>query len=162
MKRIEPAPGQESVWDYPRPPVIEPVGTRVRVVFNGAVIADTTRAYRYLETSHPPSYYIPPEDVAREHLTESRTTTHCEYKGVARYVNVVVGDREVNDAAWFYPSPSAPYSAIADYFAFYPQKMDECTIDGVRVEPQQGGFYGGWITPEIVGPFKGGAGTLGW
>jgi len=150
------------VWDYPRPPVIEPAIKRIRVVFNGEVIAETTRAYRYLETSHPPNYYIPREDVAEQFITRSPKQTYCEFKGQASYLNVQVGDRVAADAAWYYPAPSSRYAAIAGFVAFYPQKMDECTVDGVRVQAQEGEFYGGWITPEIVGPFKGGAGTRGW
>ena len=162
MDRIEPGPGQESVWDYPRPPVIEPTTKRVRVVFNGIVVADTTNAFRYLETSHPPTYYIPRTDIASGYLTASSSTTVCEYKGVARYVGLSVRDRSAADAAWYYRPPATPFEALADHLAFYPQKVDECTVDGVVVEPQPGGFYGGWITPDVVGPFKGSPGTLGW
>jgi uncharacterized protein (DUF427 family) len=162
VERIAPGPGQESVWDYPRPPVIEPTRKRLRVVFNGIVVADTTNAYRYLETSHPPTYYIPRADVSTGYLTASTTTTVCEYKGVARYVDLTVGDRSVSDAAWYYAVPRAPFQALADHLAFYPQKVDECSVEGIAVEPQPGEFYGGWITPDVVGPFKGSPGTLGW
>lgn len=160
---IKPGPGQESVWSYPRPPRIERFdGHRLLVFFGEEVIADTRRAIKYMETSHPPSYYIPFADVKRESLIESSRTSVCEYKGGARYLSVVVGDREARDAVWHYPEPRAPYEALADHACFYPQKMDECRVDGEIVVPQPGQFYGGWITSDIVGPFKGAPGTLGW
>lgn len=156
------APGQEWVWDYPRPPRIEPCARHVQVIFNGVVIADTHRAVRVLETSHPPVYYIPPEDVRMAYLRPAYGATFCEFKGRAGYYTVTVGGATAERAAWFYPEPAAGYEAIAGYVAFYPGRMDACTVDGERVQPQEGDFYGGWITSEIVGPFKGGAGTLGW
>jgi uncharacterized protein (DUF427 family) len=161
-KRIEPGPGQESVWDYPRPPRVEEVARRIRVVFNGALIADTVRAKRVLETSHPPVYYIPREDVRLEYLVEAAGSSVCEWKGRAKYYTVVVDSRSAERAAWSYPEPEAAYGAIRDHLAFYAGPMDACTVDGERVEPQPGGFYGGWITADVVGPFKGGAGTTGW
>jgi uncharacterized protein (DUF427 family) len=161
-KRIEPAPGQESVWDYPRPPRVEPTGKRVRVVFNDQVIADTTRAVRVLETSHPPGIYIPPEDVRMEFLRSSIRSSSCEWKGRARYFHVVVGDRKAEDAAWSYPEPVPRFAAIRDYVTFYPGRVDSCFLDDERVTPQEGGFYGGWITSAVVGPFKGASGTWGW
>jgi uncharacterized protein (DUF427 family) len=162
QKRIEPGPGQESVWDYPRPPRVEEVTQHVRVVFNGQVIAATVRAIRVLETSHPPVYYIPMEDVRMETLTETGHRTWCEWKGQAGYYSLRVGDRRVEDAAWFYPHPAPGYEAIQGCVAFYPGRMDVCTVGGERVKAQPGGFYGGWITANIVGPFKGGPGTAGW
>ncbi len=149
---------RESVWDYPRPPRIEPSGKRVRVVLGGTVIADTARAHRVLETSHPPVYYVPLDDVAPGSLEPSRgRTTFCEWKGVASYFDGIGGDgRRVERAAWTYHDPSPGFEAIRDAVAFYPGLMDECTLDGERIEAQEGGFYGGWITSEIVGPFKGG------
>ncbi len=154
--------GEESVWDYPRPPRMVPFGKRILVFFGGQVIADTRRAIKVMETSHPPTYYIPLEDVKTEFLVESSRTSICEWKGGARYYHVRVGDREALDAAWHYPRPKPASKAIAGHVAFYPQKMDECTVGGEKVASQPGSFYGGWITREIVGPFKGGQGTLSW
>lgn len=162
MQRQTPGPGQESVWDYPRPPRAEPTHKRVRVVFNGQVIADTTRAVRVLETSHPPVYYIPQADVRMDALTQTSRRTVCEFKGAARYWTIRVGDREAADAAWSYPDPKPGFDNLRDAIAFYPSRMDECTVDGERVQAQEGDFYGGWITSDIVGPFKGGPGTWGW
>jgi uncharacterized protein (DUF427 family) len=152
----------ESVWDYPRPPRVEPSTRKVRVVFNGVTIADTTRALRVLETSHPPVYYIPPEDVRTEHVRPSRRRTFCEFKGEARYYDVMVGGRVARDAAWFYPRPVAPYEKLRDHVAFYPSRVDACYVDDEQVQPQPGDFYGGWITGDVTGPFKGGPGTSGW
>ncbi len=159
---IEPGPGQESVWDYPRPPRLERTDARITVQFAGAVIADTARAYRVLETSQPPAYYLPPEDVAVEHLVATTTRTFCEWKGLASYVTVEVGGRRAVDGGWWYPEPTPAFGAIAGYYAFYAQRMDRCTVDGEVVAPNDGSFYGGWITSRVVGPFKGGAGTAGW
>ena len=146
----------ESVWDYPRPPRLEPTAKRLRVVLGGAVIADTTRAHRVLETSHPPVYYIPPEDIAPGALEPVARTTFCEWKGNASYFDVVGGDgTRVARGAWTYLNPSPGFEPIRDAVAFYPGEMDECTVDGEVVEAQAGGFYGGWITKDIVGPFKG-------
>ena len=152
----------ESVWDYPRPPRLEASRRPVRVEFAGEVIAETTRAYRVLETSHPPVYYIPPEDVRSESLRPSRRHSFCEWKGRASYYDLVVGEREVRDAAWYYPDPTSPFAAIRDYVAFYPSRVDAAFVDGERVQAQAGDFYGGWITAENEGPFKGGPGTAGW
>ncbi len=162
MQRIPPAPGQESVWDYPRPPRLEPTSKHLRVVFNGVVIAETQRGQRVLETSHPPVYYFPPEDVQAQYLVPSSRQTFCEWKGQGAYYHVKVGDRQANNAAWYYPKPTPAFAPIRNYIAFYAGLMDECTVDGVVVIPQPGGFYGGWITPDIVGPFKGAPGTWGW
>lgn len=162
QKRIEPGPGKESVWDYPRPPRLEESQKHIQVVFNGVVIADTHRAQRVLETSHPPVYYIPPEDVQLQYLTPTPRTTFCEWKGAASYYTITVGSKASSQAAWYYRQPTHPYEALANYIAFYPAKMDACYVDGERVQAQPADFYGGWITGEIVGPFKGGAGTLGW
>lgn len=161
-QRIEPAPGQESVWDYPRPPRLEDSAKHVRVIFNGVVIADTHRAKRVLETSHPPVYYIPLADIKTEYLTRTERSSFCEWKGAASYYTVRVGDHEARDAAWFYPNPTDAFAAIKDYVAFYPGRMDACYVDDERVESQPGDFYGGWITREITGPFKGAPGTWGW
>ncbi len=161
-QRIEPSPGQESVWDYPRPPRVENSNKHIQVVFASVVIADTRRAKRVLETSHPPVYYIPPEDVRLEYLERSDGTSWCEWKGQASYYNIIVDGRQAAKAAWFYPVPQKAYAAIRNHVAFYPQQMDACYVDGEKVQPQPGGFYGGWITSDIVGPFKGGPGTMGW
>lgn len=162
IHRITPGPGQESVWDYPRPPRAELSNRRIRVVFGGVTIAETRRAVRVLETSHPPSYYIPSEDICMEYLVPSNRRTFCEYKGQARYYTVVVGERRAEDAAWFYPDPAPGYALLRNTVAFYPAPMDACYVDDELVVPQPGGFYGGWITSDIVGPFKGGPGTWGW
>jgi uncharacterized protein (DUF427 family) len=161
-KRIEPGPGQESVWDYPRPPRVEEVSKRIQIVFDGVLIADSVRAKRVLETSHPPVYYIPPEDVRLEYLVEAAGSSVCEWKGRAKYHTLVVGNRRVERAAWSYQQPAAGYEAIRGHPAFYAGPMDACTVGGERVEPQPSGFYGGWITSDLVGPFKGGPGTTGW
>lgn len=161
-KRSEPGPGQESVWDYPRPPRMEDSSKTIKVIFNGQVIAETTRAKRILETSHPPVYYIPPEDIRREYLVPSSHSSFCEFKGSASYYTVSVGEKSVPNAAWYYPHPSAGYTGLANYVAFYPGKMDACYVNDEQVKPQEGDFYGGWLTSEIVGPFKGDAGTWGW
>lgn len=153
---------QESVWDYPRPPRVEPTTKRIRVLFNGVTIADTRRAFRVLETSHPPVYYIPPDDIQMEHLSKTRQRTHCEWKGQARYYTITVGDKTAANAAWVYPTPTANFALIKDYVAFYPSRMDACYVDDEQAQAQPGDFYGGWITKNIVGPFKGAPGTLGW
>ncbi len=155
-------PGEESVWDYPRPPRLEESGKQVQVFFNGKLIADSRRAMRVLETSHPPVYYIPLEDINSDCLIATPRSTICEYKGKAAYYSVKVGDRSESNAAWGYPNPTAPYRAMAGCIAFYPTLMDACLVDGERVIPQPGGFYGGWITHEIKGPFKGESGTNDW
>jgi len=160
--RIEPGPGQESVWDYPRPPRLERVTDRLVVEFAGVTVADTTSGYRVLETSQPPAFYLPPDDVELGLLEVSRSTTFCEWKGRASYRTLRVGDRVSIDAAWTYPDPVAAFSPIADHLAFYPQRVDACYVDGERVQANEGSFYGGWITSRIVGPFKGGAGTAHW
>lgn len=162
VERTQPGPGQESVWDYPRPPRVEPVLERIRVVFNGVTIAETQRALRVLETSHPPTYYIPREDVRMAYLSQTARRSFCEFKGGARYWTVTVGERTAVDAAWSYPDPTPAYRALKDYLAFYAGRVDACYVGEERVQPQPGDFYGGWITSRIVGPFKGGPGTLGW
>ena len=161
-KPIEPGPGQESVWDYPRPPRLEETGKQIQVVFNGLTIADTSQAKRVLETSHPPGYYIPPQDVRQEVLIPRFNTSFCEWKGTAHYVGVMVGDRQIDIAGWYYIDPNPPYQSLAMYISFYPGLMDACYVDGEKVIPQSGSFYGGWITSEIVGPFKGDPGTQYW
>lgn len=162
LERVEPEPGQESVWDYPRPPRVEETDRHLRVVFNGVTVAETTRGKRVLETSHPPTYYFPPEDVELTYLAEAAGFSWCEWKGRASYYDVVVEDEEASRAAWTYREPRQGFEAIKNHFAFYPGSMDACYVDGERVRPQPGGYYGGWVTSDIVGPFKGGPGTQGW
>ncbi|MEM1368196.1 MAG: DUF427 domain-containing protein [Cyanobacteria bacterium P01_H01_bin.15] len=159
---IPPLPGQESVWEYPRPPRLEPTSKPIQIIFNGVTIADTRRAYRVLETSHPPTYYLPPTDLRAEFLRPSVRKTFCEWKGPGRYYHLQVGDKELLDVAWYYPNPTTNFGPIQNYVAFYPEPLDRCTVDGQIVQPQAGGFYGGWITPDIVGPFKGEPGSWGW
>lgn len=161
-KREEPGPGQESVWDFPRPPRLEQTKRHLQVVFGGQVIADTQRGYRVLETSHPPVYYFPPEDIRMEFLIPIQGTSFCEWKGSADYYTVKVGERIASKAAWAYARPSPGFMAIRGFVAFYAGVMDACTVDGEQVIPQPGGFYGGWITSDVVGPFKGEADTHAW
>jgi uncharacterized protein (DUF427 family) len=158
VQRIEPGPGQESVWDYPRPPAIERTASRLRVELEGITIAETTRGQRILETSQPPAYYFPPDDVRMDLLTPSTTRTFCEWKGQAVHYSA----RSTDDVAWSYPHPVERYAAITDHLAFYAQRVDACWVDGERVSGNDGTFYGGWITSNVVGPFKGGPGTAGW
>ena len=160
--RVTPGPGQESVWDYPRPPRLEETDERVKVVFGGVTLAYTARAKRVLETSHPPAYFMPPEDIRTEYLTLARDTSFCEWKGAARYYEVSTEERKERRAAWFYPDPVPAYRDLKNYVAFYPSLMDACWVGGEKVRAQEGDFYGGWITSDIVGPFKGGPGTWSW
>jgi uncharacterized protein (DUF427 family) len=157
-QRIEPGPGQESVWDYPRPPAVVPFEGRVRVVHSGRVVADTVAAVRVLETSQPPAFYIPAADLDLARLRRSQSSTWCEWKGAATYWRL----DDIGDAAWSYADPSPTFAAIRGHFAFYAQKVDECWVGDERVLPNPGNFYGGWITSAVVGPFKGASGTMGW
>ncbi|MCG5246560.1 DUF427 domain-containing protein [Methylorubrum extorquens] len=159
---VRPGPGQESVWDYPRPPRLEPVPERLTVILGGWTIATTTAGFRVLETSHPPTYYVPPQDIAEGVLGPPRRAGICEWKGRAVLFDVTGGRERAPGAAWAYPDPTPGFRPIAGYVAFYAGPMDACLVDDVRAEPQPGGFYGGWITPGLVGPFKGGPGTMGW
>lgn len=162
VKRIKPLPGQESVWDYPRPPSIVGDSRRIIVEYNREVVADSIKAVKVLETSHPPVFYIPGSDIDLAYLYPTTSTSWCEFKGRAAYWTVAVGEREAIDSVWGYPTPVETHAELAGRFAFYPSKMDRCTVDGIVVESQQGDFYGGWVTPEVVGPFKGAPGTRGW
>ena len=162
MKKTTPGSGQESVWDYPRPPRLEESSKRLKVVFNGMTIADSSKAYRVLETSHPPTFYIPVEDVDMRCLLPAEGRSLCEWKGQAAYFDVVVHGRRAARAAWHYPAPTPDFEAIAGYLCFYASKMDACFVDGELVRAQEGDYYGGWITSDIVGPFKGAAGTGFW
>ncbi|MFD8566757.1 DUF427 domain-containing protein [Streptomyces sp. NPDC059639] len=153
----------ESVWDYPRPAVMRGDDRRVRVECAGQMVADTCRAIRVLETSHPPVFYIPPTDVRTDLLfPASGRRTWCEWKGSAEYWDVVVGDDVRARAAWSYPRPEADYAPLAGFIAFYPSLVDRCTVAGEVATAQDGDFYGGWITSEVQGPFKGGPGTRMW
>ena len=154
--------GQESVWDYPRPPRVEDVHSRVQISVAHIVLADTLGAKRVLETSHPPVYYIPPDDIRMEYLRSSPGSTWCEWKGQADYYDLVLDDQLIPRVAWAYLRPRSGFEEIQDYLAFYPSKMEKCLVDAEIVRAQEGDFYGGWITSNIVGPFKGGAGTQGW
>jgi len=163
-KRPEPIPpeaGQESVWDYPRPPRLERTEKRLHIIFASEIIADTVQGWRVLETSHPPVYYFPPEDVEMKYLRESTQSTFCEFKGRGSYFHVQSGKRKAVNAAWYYPDPRKRFLEIKDYIAFYPLLMDACYVDDQLVSPQPGGFYGGWITEDIVGAFKGEPGSWG-
>ena len=162
VRRIEPGPGQESVWDYPRPPSLTQSNRHVVVELGGVVVAETTRAWRVCETSHPPTYYVPREDVADGVLQPARGGSFCEWKGPATYWTVHAGDRTEEAAAWSYESPTPGFTPMTGAVSFYPARMDRCTIDGETVRPQGGGFYGGWITDDVVGPFKGEPGTAFW
>ena len=153
---------RESVWDYPRPPAVEPVSSRIRVYFAGLPIADTTGAVRVLETSHPPTYYIPKRDVETDFLEEHSKVTFCEWKGRARYYTVKKGSKEAPAAAWEYPEPNPGYRGLRGMLSFYAGAMERCYVGEELVDPQLGTFYGGWITSTIDGPFKGGPGTSGW
>jgi len=152
----------ESVWDYPRPPRMEPVSDRIEVVFGGRTLARSERGYRVLEASHPPVYYFPPADVDLQMLIRAAGSSWYEFKGQAIYWSVGFDGKVVERVAWSYPNPSAPFSAIAEFLAFYASKMEKCRVGGKSVIPQEGDFYGGWITEGIVGPFKGRPGSEAW
>lgn len=157
-----PGPDAERVWDYPRPPRLERVPLRLRVVLAGETVADTLAGWRVLETSHPPTYYFPPDAVVAGALGPPRRAGLCEWKGRAVLHDVTAGGRRAEGAAWSYPDPTPDFREIAGHVAFYAGPMEGCFVGDVRVAPQPGGFYGGWITPNLIGPFKGGPGTLGW
>ena len=153
----------ESVWDFPRPPRLERVDWRIRVVVDGTVVVDAPTAWRVLETSQAPAYYVAFEHIADEHLRPNDgRPTFCEWKGVAHYADVVVGDRVVPRAAWTYPEPTDRFTELRGHWAFYAQAADECWVDDERVAPNEGDFYGGWITSNVTGPFKGGPGSRLW
>jgi uncharacterized protein (DUF427 family) len=152
----------ENVQDYPRPPAIEPVSERLRVEFAGVTIADTTRAFRILETHHAPTYYIPPGDVLMAALVPTERQTMCEWKGRATYFDIVLDARRSKNAAWAYPAPVARFEALKDHLSFYATSVDAAYVGDIRVTPQPGDFYGGWVTPNLTGRIKGAAGTLHW
>jgi uncharacterized protein (DUF427 family) len=158
---VKPGPDQESVWDYPRPPAVSPDPREVVVRWGDLEVARTRRALRVLETSHPPSFYLPWDDVAKSLLYPAPGASFCEWKGPARYWTLVDGDRRLAGVAWSYPQPLSGAEALAGCVAFYAGVL-ECRVEGAAVRPQPGGFYGGWITPELVGPFKGEPSSQGW
>lgn len=158
---IAPRDGQESVWDYPRPPRLDPDTRLVRVIHDGVLIAESQRAVRILETASPPTFYLPPGDVRTDLLERARGASICEWKGSASYWSLRVDDRTQPKVAWSYENPFPEFTSISGYLSFYPSKL-ECYVGEERVRPQAGDFYGGWITSEIVGPFKGDPGTGGW
>ena len=155
-------PQRESVWDYPRPPRVEAVTDPISVCFAGEMIADTTRAIRVLETSHPPVYYLPPNDVRWDLLVLAPGRSFCEFKGEASYVTIVAKNRRSERAGWLYQNPTSAFRAIAGYVAFYASRVDQAKVGAEVVLSQPGDFYGGWITSWIKGPFKGALGTTGW
>ena len=161
VHRVEPGAGQESVWDYPRPPAVEASAERIRIELGGVLVADTSESLRVLETSHPPVYYLPPEAFLVP-VHEAGGLSMCEFKGMAHYLTIAAGDRIAVRSAWTYPEPWPGYEALAGLIAVYPSKMGRCLVDDEVVVPQEGDFYGGWITSRVVGPFKGAPGTLGW
>lgn len=162
-RRIPPGPGQESVWDYPRPPRLEKVSEHLRVVNEGKILADTNQAYRVLETSHPPVYYLPPADINMDYFrVNEAASSFCEFKGMAIYYDLITSKGKAIKVAWAYPNPSRNFLPIANYLAIYATRVDECWVGEEQVNAQEGDFYGGWITRKIVGPFKGGTGTWGW
>jgi uncharacterized protein (DUF427 family) len=152
----------EDVWQYPRPPALEPVALPVRIAFAGRIIAETAAAFRVLETSHPPVYYLPPDAFTGCILEPAAGASFCEWKGVARYWSIRVGERVAAKAAWSYPDPNPSFAPIQDHLAVYAGAMERCLVGEEAVTPQPGGFYGGWITANLKGPFKGGPGTAGW
>jgi uncharacterized protein (DUF427 family) len=155
-------PGQESVWDYPRPPRLERTARDIEVVLGGRVVARTRAALRVLETSHPPTYYLPMSCFTVGALRAAEGVSFCEWKGQASYLDVLGGDAVAARSAWYYPAPAPAYAEITDHVALYPGAVDRCTVDGELVTPQPGGFYGGWVTSAVVGPFKGDPGTMLW
>jgi len=161
-RRIDPGPGQESVWDYPRPPSLEASTRRVRIRLGGELVVDTTRSWRVCETSHPPVYYVPRKDFRGGSLTPGDGGSYCEFKGAAAYWNVSGGGLLRANAGWSYENPTPAFAPMRSAVAIYPGVMDEVLLDEEQVQAQAGGFYGGWITADIVGPFKGEPGTRGW
>ncbi|PTW44125.1 MULTISPECIES: DUF427 domain-containing protein [Rhodovulum] len=152
----------EDVRAYPRPPALEPVGETLEVVFGGALVARTRRGLRVLETHHAPTYYFPPEDVAPGVLRPGAGRSFCEWKGRAAYFDLTAGGRTAPGAGWSYPDPTPAFAALRDHVAFYAGKVEACRVGGVAATPQPGGFYGGWVTPNLLGIVKGGPGTEGW
>lgn len=160
-QRIEPGPGQESVWDYPRPPRLESSDAHILVKLGDRTVAETKRALRVLETSQPPAFYLPLDDVDTSLLQPSLGRSFCEWKGEASYFDLAADGQSIDQVAWFYDTPTAPFAEIEDHVAFYAQKLT-CSVDGEEVAGNDGSFYGGWITSKVVGPFKGGVGSQWW
>jgi uncharacterized protein (DUF427 family) len=156
------SPGQESVWDFPRPAIAEPTGAHVVIEHVGQIVADSRNTIRTLETSHPPSYYIPPADIAPGLLRRAVGSSFCEWKGTAVYWDVVIEDIVLPRVGWSYPDPSRAFAMLRNHVAFYAGPFDRCSVDGEAVKPQPGAFYGGWITSRYAGPFKGIPGSMGW
>ncbi|MCK0173280.1 DUF427 domain-containing protein [Mycolicibacterium sp. F2034L] len=159
---LAPGPGQESVWDYPRPPRLEEIRATITVEFGGCTVAATDHAWRVLETSHPPTYYLPLDSFASGALRRANGRSWCEWKGQAAYFDVIAGESVAPRAAWTYPQPTPGFEPLAGAVAVMAAQMDRCTVDGEVVTPQPGDFYGGWITSRVVGPFKGAPGSMGW
>lgn len=159
---VAPSAGEESVWDYPRPPATKRDMREVLVQHAGNVIARTSEAVRVCETASPPTFYLPPTDVRVDYLQRSSSSSFCEWKGEATYWSLIIpGTPKLSKVAWSYEKPNSNCEQIRGFFSFYPLHVD-CFVEGIRVQPQPGGFYGGWVTPEIVGPFKGEPGTSAW
>lgn len=152
----------ESVWDYPRPPAIESFNGHIRIVHNDIILVNSNKCHRILETSHPPSFYIPMSDVNMEYLNLNELTSFCEWKGKAFYFDLNMNSKTIDKVGWYYPNPNKKYAALKDTISFYASKLDNCFVNDEKVKAQEGDFYGGWITSNIKGPFKGGAGTFGW
>jgi uncharacterized protein (DUF427 family) len=159
---IPPKPGQESVWDYPRPAILQDTNKHLKVICNGIILAETSRGKRVLETSHPPTYYFPPEDIKLEYLIETPKKGLCEWKGRYQYYDIRIGDQYIQYAAWRYFDPTPDFLSMQEYYGFIAKFMDACYVNDELVTPQSGDFYGGWITADIVGPFKGEPGTMWW
>lgn len=162
VKPIKPGPGQESCWDYPRPPALEQSNELVEVVLGGVVIASTRAAWRVMETSHPPTYYLPETAFLDGSVRAAQGSSFCEWKGRASYFDLLGGDAIAPAVAWGYPDPNPRFKPIRNHLAVMPALVEECRVNGETVKAQEGGFYGGWITSRVVGPFKGPAGTGGW
>lgn len=162
IKKVAPKQGQESVWDYPRPPRLEHFAGHVRILHGAIILADSNRVIKFMETSHPPSYYIPIDDFEAGVLRENSHRTYCEFKGMASYLDLVVNGKVVPRVGWTYPDPTNQYQILKDHVAIYASKVETCLVNDEVVQAQPGDFYGGWITSNIVGPFKGGPGTMGW
>jgi len=152
----------ERVADYPRPPRLEPSQRRIRIRLGGDTVAETRAAWRVLETFHPPVWYLPPDAFAPHVLRPAPGQSFCEWKGLARYWTLAAGGVVAEAAGWSYPSPTPSFAPIRDHVAVYAGRMEACLVDDEQVTPQPGGFYGGWITQDLIGPFKGGPGTAGW
>ncbi len=165
MKSITPEPtqpGQQSVWSYPRPATAQACDHHIKIIHRGIVVAETRRGVRTLETSHPPSYYFPRQDIAFEFLRTSTRSSMCEWKGQAAYFDVQIGDETLRDVGWSYPSPTPVFEILRDHIAFYAAPFEGCYVDGEKVTPQPGTYYGGWVTSMVKGPFKGVPGSMFW